>query len=305
MKLFLLALVIGTVSSATVLTVSPGAKANPLTQSREQPIDVVKAYLQAGYAHDFATAYRFISYIDRRIRDEKTYLRSQENFDGFALELARKLAVEIEVWVIDQKTNSSKARFEVGYRVPTGDEIAPQLFNWNPDKLNALSLKEQSRLFEALDSIKNRGKMITIEGRETLDLVQEKSGWKIFLDWRSRARIVFKAVQPRSGELAVRFLRNDFLVKIDDPFQIDFTVKNQTDGDLTVKVSHLFEPRRIAESVDMIACGSLAPLHLRPHEVRSISSHYLLSGPVPKQTPLSIIYHLSAQPAVVGTRKVP
>jgi hypothetical protein len=60
-------------------------------------------------------------------------------------------------------------------------------------------------LFKALDSIKNRGKMITIEGRETFDLVQEKSGWKIFLDWRSRARIVFKAVQPRSGELAVRF----------------------------------------------------------------------------------------------------
>jgi hypothetical protein len=164
---------------------------------------------------------------------------------------------------------------------------------------------EQSRLFEAVDSIKKRGNMITIEGRETLDLVQEKSGWKIFLDWRSRARIVFKAVQPRSGELAVRFLRNDFLVKIDDPFQIDFAVKNRTDGDLMVKLSHLFEPRRIAESVDMIACGSLAPLHLRPHEVQSISSHYFLRASIPKLIRLSIIYDFTVQPTVAKRKKAP
>jgi hypothetical protein len=305
MKLFVLALVIGTVSIAAVLTVPPAAKANPLTQSREQPIDVVKAYLQASYARDFATAYRFISSIDRRIRDEKTYLRSQENFDGFALELARKLAAEMKVWVIDQKINSTKARVEVGYRVPTGDEIASQLFDWNLDKLNALSPDEQHRLFETVDSVKNRGKMITIEGRETFDLVSEKSGWKIFLDWNSRARIVFKALQPRSSELEVQFLRNDFLVKIDDPFQIDFTVRNRTDRSIVITLNHRFEPPRMAENIDMIACGSVAPFRLRPQEVRELSSNYLLRGPVQKSERLSIIYDFSAQPTVAKRKKAP
>jgi hypothetical protein len=305
MKLFVLALVIGTVSIAAVLTVPPAAKANPLTQSREQPIDVVKAYLQASYARDFATAYRFISSIDRRIRDEKTYLRSQENFDGFALELARKLAAEMKVWVIDQKINSTKARVEVGYRVPTGDEIASQLFDWNLDKLNALSPDEQHRLFETVDSVKNRGKMITIEGRETFDLVSEKSGWKIFLDWSSRARIVFKALQPRSSELEVQFLRNDFLVKIDDPFQIDFTVRNRTDRSIVITLNHRFEPPRMAENIDMIACGSVAPFRLRPQEVRELSSNYLLRGPVQKSERLSIIYDFSAQPTVAKRKKAP
>jgi hypothetical protein len=64
-KWFVLALVIGIVSIAAVSIIPPGAKANPLTQSRDQPVDVAKAYLQASYARDFATAYRFISAIDR------------------------------------------------------------------------------------------------------------------------------------------------------------------------------------------------------------------------------------------------
>jgi hypothetical protein len=209
----------------------------------------------------------------------------------------------MEVWVIDQKINSTKARFEVGYRVPTGDEIASQLFDWNPTKLNALSPDEQRRLFETVDSVKNRGKMITIEGRETFDLVSEKSGWKIFLDWGSRARVLFKALQPRSGELEVQFLRNDFLVNVDDPFQVDFTVRNRTDRSIVVTLNHRFEPRGIAENVDMIACGSLAPFRLGPQATQGISSHYLLRAGIPKPTRLSIIYDFTAQPAVVERKK--
>jgi hypothetical protein len=305
MKLLVLALIIGTVSIATALRVPAGATANSLNQSREQIIDVVKAFLQASYARDFATAYRLISSIDQRVRDEKIYLRSHANLNGFALELARKLAAEMEVWVIDQKVGPSKARFEVGYRVPTGDEIAAQLFDWNPAKLNALSPNEQRRLFETIDSAKNRGRMVAIEGRETFDLVPEKSGWKIFLDWSSRARIVFKALQPRSGELEVQFLRNDFLVKIDDPFEIDFTVQNRTHRSIIVTLNHRFEPRRMAENVDMIACGSLAPFRLGPQAIQGISSHYLLRAGIPKQTRLSIIYDFAAQPAVVERKKAP
>jgi hypothetical protein len=273
--------------------------------SQERPIDIVKSYLQAHQARDPRAAYRHISAIDRSVRDEKTYLRSQESFDGFALELARKLAAEMEVWVIDQETSSTKARFEVGYRVPAGDEMAPQLFAWNPVKLNALSANEQRRLLETFDSVKNRGKITTIEGRETFDLVQEKGGWKIFLDWSSRTRVVFKALAPRSGELEVRFLRNDFLVKADDPFQADFTVRNQTNRSTVVSLNHRFEPLRMAENVDMIACGSLAPFRLAPQAVQGMASHYLLRAATPKQAQLSIIYDFNTQPAAVERKKSP
>jgi len=299
-------LVFGTAALLIFFTpIFPRASPTLRNRSPEKPLDVVRAYLKATQAHDFRTAYQYISTIDRNVRDENGYLRSEANFSGFALELAKTLADDMEVWMVEEKLGPFKARYQVGYRVPAADEIAAQLFDWNPDKLNALSTNEQRRLFAAVDSVKNRRKMITIEGRETLDLVSEKSGWKIFLDWSSRARIVFKARQRLSGELEVRFLRNDFLVKIDDPFQIDFTIKNRTGRDLVVKLNHLFEPRRLAENIDMIACGSLAPFRLRPQEVRELSSNYLLRGPVPKQTRLSIIYDFAAQPAVAERKKAP
>jgi hypothetical protein len=266
---------------------------------RSSPIDVAGAYLRTVYARDPQAAYRHISSADRTVRDETTYIRSQVSFGGFALKLAQRFASEMQVWSIEQKLGPKHARLKVGYLVPSGDEIAPQLLDWNPDKLNQLSEDEQRRLLDAVDRLIDRPQKVTIEGRETIDLVREKHGWRIFLDWRSRARILFKAVQPRSGELVVRFLRNDFLLKTGDPFQIDLTVTNRTGNDLIVKLDHLFEPRSLAESIDMIACGSLAPFHLRPHAVQSISSHYVFSGRGSKPAPLSIIYHFTAQPAVV------
>jgi hypothetical protein len=279
------------------------AKPAGLEPSRQSPIDVAKAYLQAAHARDAKTAYRYISSLDRKLRDEKTYLVSQDSFGGFALEFATRLAADMEVWVIEQKMAVTKARLEVGYRIPTGDEISPRLFDWNADKLNSLSAPEQAAVIAAWENLRKTRKTVALEGREIFDLVLEKSGWKISLDWPSRSRILFKARPPGSGELAVKFLRNDLLVKIDEPFQIDFTVENRSDRDLTIKVNHLFKPRRVAENIDMIACGSLAALRLGPRTVHAISSNYLLRGPLPKSSPFSIIYEFTAQPAVVEKRK--
>lgn len=285
----------GPIGSALALT-------NP---SGEKPIAVIKAYLKATHAHDFRSAYRHISSIDRRIRDENVYLRSEATFSGFALELAKKLADNMEVWVLEEKLGTAKASYHIGYRVPAADEITPQLLDWNPDKLNALSASEQGRLLKVVEGLKNRRQLIALEGQETFDLVLEKSSWRIFLDWPSRARILFEARQPRSRELEVKFLRNDFLVKIDDPFQIDFTIKNRTDHNLNITLNHLFEPKRSGENADMIACGSLAPLRLAPRSTQSLSTNYIFRGPMPKSSRLSIIYDFTTWPAVVERKKVP
>jgi hypothetical protein len=270
--------------------------------SRETAFEVVKGFLRATRARDFDTSYRYISSLDRSVRDKNTYLRSEENFSGFALDLANRLAAAMDVWVIEHKLGSTKARFEVGYRAPTADEMAPQLLDWNPEKLNALSSTEQTALVESLEKLKTTGKMITIEGRETFDLVSEKDSWKIFLDWRSQHRVVFKTTQPGVPELAVRFLRNDLLVKREEPFQVDFKITNRTNREIVVKLNHLFEPRQVGKNIDMIACGSLVPLSLRPQETQDISSAYLFRGNIPMKTPLEIIYDFRLAP-VAGNRR--
>ena len=273
------------------LNAQPAAVAS----SRQAVIDVVKAYLQATRSRDFDTAYGYISATDRKVRDKNTYLRSHESFNGFALALAKHLVADMEVWLIRQKSGLPVTQIEVGYRVPTADEISSQLFDWNSEKLNAYSPYQQAELLKTLSTLQRSEKMITIEGRETFKLMREKEGWKIFLDWRSQHRVLFQSSQPQPEDLAVAFLRNDLLVKREDPFQVDFKVTNRSRREIVVKLSHLFEPREIEKNIDMIACGSLAPLRLLPHETQKISSVYLLRGALSAKVPFVIIYDFNRE----------
>jgi hypothetical protein len=72
------------------IPLSFSSTAAAMNQLSERPIDVIKAYLKATHAHDFRTAYRYISTIDKDVRAEKEYLGSEQQFSGFPLELAKK-----------------------------------------------------------------------------------------------------------------------------------------------------------------------------------------------------------------------
>ena len=265
-------------------------QAKPAALAPAAAIEVVQGYLQAVHARDFATVYGYVSSVDRVVRDKNTYLRSQAGLNGFALDLAKRLAAGTEVWVINQKSTPSGLQLEMGYRAPTADEISSQLLDWNRERLNALSTARQSALLAAVSKLTQGGKMITVEGRDTFDLRLEKEGWTIFLDWRSQHRVLLKTSRPQALDLAMAFSRSDIFVKRDEPFQVDFTIANRTHHDLFVRLNHSFEPRRAEKHIDMIACGALAPVRLRPHETQEVSSVYLLRGALPLEAPIAIIY---------------
>lgn len=263
----------------------------------DSPFAVASFYLKAAQAHDFEAAYSYISSADQRIQNKSSYVRSQLSFNGFALELARRLTANMEVWIIEQKVNPTKARFEVGYRLPTAEELSSRLFDWNLDKLNRLSAADQTALIDAVDHLTKNPKRIFLEGRDSFELVLQQDGWKVYFDWKSRARVNFATLPSSSKELAVRFLRNDFLVKTDEPFQVDFRITNRTNREINTRLNHRFEPQRWADNIDMIACGLLAPLHLGPNETRDLSSAYLLRGKIPAGTSVKIIYDFASEPS--------
>lgn len=62
----------------------------------EGPVQVLTRYLKAAYARDFREAYRWISSEDRRLKDQKRYVLERGPFNGFTLELAKKLSSFIE-----------------------------------------------------------------------------------------------------------------------------------------------------------------------------------------------------------------
>lgn len=255
---------------------------------------VAAGYLKAVQARDFEAAYHFISSADQKVQNQARYVRSQTNWHGFALSLAKRLTDGMEVWPIEQTLAARSAHFEIGYRLPTGEELSSKLQGWNIEKLNRLSPAEQDALLDAVEALKNNPQKILLAGRESVDLVLEKDGWKIHFDWPSRARVNFTTPSAAPKELLVEFLRNDFLVKSEEPFEVDFRLTNRTAHRITARLSHRFEPRRWAGSVDMVACGLLAPLVLGPHETRELSSAYLLRGKLPPGTSVTIVYDFSA-----------
>jgi Cytochrome c oxidase assembly protein CtaG/Cox11 len=263
---------------------------NSLDAATRQPVDVIGAYLQALHARDSRAAYRYISALDQAVRDEKTYIDSQSTLDGFALKLARWFAAEMKIWVIDQESGVKKSRFEVGYRVPAGDEIASRLFDWNQQKLNAVTKADQQRLVKTLEDLKRSGKMVMLEGQETVDLVREANGWKVFLNWPARTRVVFKSNVANSTPLEVRFVHNDFLVAANEPLQVDFTIKNHSKKPLVAKLNHIIQPQRFASDVSLIACGLSSPFTLQPQETRELSSSYVLGGSISSRSQVAIIY---------------
>ena len=75
-----------------------------------------------------------------------------------------------------------------------------------------------------------------------------------------------------------------------EPFQVDFMVRNKRQRTIVARLNHLIEPRRLANRLEMIACGSLLPLRLRPREIREISSSYIFGGELAPKARISITY---------------
>ena len=277
---------------AAVLYFHPaGAKSPPM-----EPVDVVKAYLKASHARDYQNAYRYVSSQDQRVWNEKSYASQSESLTGFALELAQTVAESMEVWVIEKQLSADRAHYKIGYRVPTADELSSLLFDWDPDKLNALSRPRQEQLLETLGKMKKHGKMITIEGKEAFDLVSDKGSWKLFLDWASGITVTLKADSAPSAELEARFVQNELIVKKDEPFQIDLKIKNRSKRPIAARIVHHVEPRDMEDHIDMIACGALRPLALQPGEVQEISSAYLIKDGLATGSKVGITYEFKQEP---------
>jgi hypothetical protein len=260
---------------------------------REEPLEVIKAYLKASYARDSAAAYRYISSRDQQVWDESSYVSQYGNFTGFALDLARKLADNMEIWVMERQADAERVYYKIGYNVPAADELSSLLFDWDPDKLNALSPPQQQELLKTLERTIKDGKMITIKGQESFNLIADQERWKIFYDWASGTKVGVKITLPPSAGIDVQLLNSEFLVKREEAFQVVLKIKNRNQQAVLARIVHGVEPADMADSIDMIACGALRPLTLEAGKVQEISSAYVIKNAGPK---IAITYEFQLEP---------
>ncbi|HEX2229399.1 MAG TPA: cytochrome c oxidase assembly protein [Candidatus Binatia bacterium] len=261
--------------------------------SSETALGAARSYLKALHTRDYREAYNLISAADRLMLDQPSYLQGQIERRGFAMELARQLAADMEIRVIEIETQKDRARLTVEYKVPADDELSSLLYSWDEAKLNALSRAEQQRIINLLDSMRKSRDLITTGGRETLNLVREGRDWKIFLNWAAAVKVSFAASVPRDNAIQVEVLRRTVFASPDEPFQTGLKLRNPGQHPFIARITHRVEPTEFSDRLAMIACGFLRPLTLNPGEEREVSSAYLLDSGFPKNTPLAITFEFS------------
>ena len=242
----------------------------------DAPIRLARAYLRALYARDFQSAYRHISSADQRVNDKANYVASQAGYSGFAAQVARKLAGYGDIRLLKQATESDRPRIEIAYSFPAPEDLAPLVLNWDEEKLNALSAPERRRLLDGLQQRHRDGKLVMVQGRESLDLIKEGNGWKIFFDWASGLKVRLSAVAPNAA-IYIRFARKEIVVVTDEPFQVNLTLKNNSNDVLRLTVAHRIAPNSLADHLAMIECGLSRPVTLDPGSEREFAMAYLLS----------------------------
>ena len=262
------------------------------------PLEIIRAYLRATLARDYVKAYQFISSADRRVWDERSYALQSGSFSGFTLKSATKLAEDLELWVIDRQSGPHQARYRVGYRLPTGDELSSRLHDWDQNRLNGLSRGEQERLLEQLARSRSYPKRVTIAGEQTIDLVSDQSRWRIFHDWASGVSVTFKLALPPSGEIEAQFLTSKFIVKRDETFQTNLKIKNLSKRVIVASIAHRIDPHEGENKIDMLMCGALQPFTLEPGAEQEFSTAYLLSEKARPGMPLAVTYEIALERAL-------
>lgn len=263
----------------------------------EDPLAVVRSYMQAHYARDYGAAYRLIASADQRTRDEASYMQAQDGFTGFTLEVARRLAALMDLTIIEQSETKEPLKLTVGYRVPARDDLGGLAFHWDTEKLNGLSPDERRRVLETLEAHHSHGKLVALEGRETFQLVREGRTWRIFHDWGSGTKVSFRAAVPEGDPIQVTPSPREIFTKGDEPFQVSLRVKNRGSRPVTISLNHGVEPREAADAMAMIECGLTGPVPLAAGTEQEFSMAYLLDqGSRSKTKELTITYAFEITP---------
>ncbi len=244
----------------------------------DRPRATLDAYLRATYARNFVVAYDYLSSADRQVRPRQNYVDSQGGYSGFTLEVAQQLAGFMKVWLIEQKESGGRLVLKVGYRVPAPAELNDLLLDWDQDRLNSLSTEKQKELLAELDARNKAGKILNIEGQETIDLVEGPQGWKIFLDWAAGTRVLLQSKVSDGNKLKVRFAAAEVMAKSDELFLVNVKIKNPSAHGVTFTVRHLLEPPAIADNLQLVECGLLTPTTLAPHQEKEFAMAYLLEA---------------------------
>jgi hypothetical protein len=247
-----------------------------------EPAEVVRAYLRAVYARDFAEAYRYVSAEDRRVKDLNRYLRQRGPLNGFALEASRMLAAMVQVKITPTESSENRLRLTAQYQAPDPEKVAPLLHGWSGYRLNALPERERNQLLTTIENRKRNHGIDMISGDEEMVLVKESDGWRVFLSWAAGVKIAFQPNLSEAHALNVSLSPKQVSTQPGEIFEIALKIANRSNQPLITRVVHKVEPQELADHLEFVQCGFLLPLTLQPGREEEYFGTYLLRASFPE-----------------------
>jgi len=249
------------------------------------PEEVALEYARALYSRDLSRAYRLLSAQDREWKTEAVFVAEGDAPTGNALALARHLASFIEVASAEGKITGNRAEVKLTLRLPNANapEVAGLVQDWDEVALNGLPEKEAERIRKDLDEPHRSGRLPTLEGEEAFELVKESSGWRLAFHTAGAIRVRFTARIPEGLPLQVDPREQELRVRSGEPVQMSLRRKNGSGRDVSVRVTHVIEPKDAAPFLVFLHCPLLLPLTLPPRESKEISSSFMIAGNAPAQ----------------------
>ena len=252
--------------------------------SGDNPAQAAKRYLTAVYARDYRTAYQWISAQDRRYKSETDYLRENPPFSGGASELAYKLANEIEWRQTQSEVYADKAAVRFTVRLPDANAAPLQrlFLDFDPERLVSLSRKEIRAVEEGLEGMRKQGSLPMLEGEESVELVRERGGWRVFANWAGAIPIRFRADVKEGLPWKFWPVQETILAKPGETLQAVYKAKNLSDRPITAKALHLDEPREMAAKyLEIIQCFCFIQETLAPGEEKEFPLVFRINWDAP------------------------
>jgi hypothetical protein len=266
------------------------------TPLHEDPMRVLDAYLRASYARDYKEAYRHISSLDRKLKDERSYVRERGSFTGFTLEISSKLAESIEITAMGRPATSDKANIKAKLKIPDANKLSDIVMDWDFEQLNSLPASRQKDILDKIEKLRSDGKLPMVEGEEDFQLVKETGSWKMFLDWASGVKVTFKASLPSGAPVEAKVVQTDVITKPGELFNISLQIRNRGKEEVLARIGHLIQPRDVADYLDLVECGFLLPVRIKPGATEEFSSTYLVRGGLPENVrQLAVTYEFKVE----------
>ena len=249
--------------------------------------DLASRYLKAVYAQDYADAYRYVSRKDREAKSEAAYLKENPSFTGTAAELTRRLADRIEVGPVSAEVrgDSASIRFPVSLPDANSAELQDLFAGFDPDVLNRLTPEKRRNILTSLEEMGRTGRLPTIKGEESLELLREDGRWAIFENWGEAVKVFFHAEVKEGLPWAFEPLQEMVLAPPGETLHASYRARNFSDRAVTGKARHVDTPKEAAEEhLSIIQCFCFLQETLKPGQEKELPLVFRVGWDVPRET---------------------